>query len=447
MLLNQVRATILAMREIRTINPAAKLVQTEDLSKTHSTALLSYQASFDNNRRWLTWDLLCGKVTPSHVMWNYFISCGIPEEDLLFFVENSCAPDIMGFNYYVTSERYLDENIDSYPRETHGGNGRHRFVDTEAARSGHMQGIAPLLAEAWQRYQLPIAVTECHLCCTREEQLRWLNETWEACCRLKQAGTDIRAVTAWALLGAFDWNSLLVQHNLSYEAGVFDLRHGNPQPTLLAKMISSLSADGFFKHPLLNQRGWWAAGKTPTGNVGGRVVLIVGKNNPLSNEFAACFTYRSIPFHIAGSDATELTAFIMRYQPWAVINTLGATGIENTEDEDTYHRLSLLLAITCHAQDIRLMAFSGNCDAYKNKMLLTVVPAALLIQVPQPVYTALHLAKGLGAAANKMMDLFIDEEKGVWQLLTRGRLIKANSNIPAGETSNANRLLAMNAIT
>ena len=32
-------------------------------------------------------------------------------------------PDMIGVNYYVTSERYLDENIENYPPESIGGNG------------------------------------------------------------------------------------------------------------------------------------------------------------------------------------------------------------------------------------------------------------------------------------------------------------------------------------
>jgi dTDP-4-dehydrorhamnose reductase len=32
--------------------------------------------------------------------------------------------------------------------------------------------LKDLLHEAWQRYGLPIAVTEAHMGCTREEQMR-----------------------------------------------------------------------------------------------------------------------------------------------------------------------------------------------------------------------------------------------------------------------------------
>src|SRR5215207_5663555 len=59
-------AIVLAMRAIRTVRPDAKLVQTEDLGKTFSTPLLSYQAELENERRWLSLDLLCGRVDPHH---------------------------------------------------------------------------------------------------------------------------------------------------------------------------------------------------------------------------------------------------------------------------------------------------------------------------------------------------------------------------------------------
>src|SRR5690606_23300546 len=73
MLLNQLKATVLAMKEIRRVNPAALLVQTEDMGKTYSTPLLGYQADFENQRRFLTYDILCGKLREGHTLWDHFI--------------------------------------------------------------------------------------------------------------------------------------------------------------------------------------------------------------------------------------------------------------------------------------------------------------------------------------------------------------------------------------
>jgi dTDP-4-dehydrorhamnose reductase len=257
MLLNQVKATVLAMQAIRRINPAAKLVQTEDLTKIHSTDLLSYQADFENERRWLTYDLLCGNMTPQHPLWNYFLSLGIKESQLYFFTENPCIPDIVGLNYYVTSERYLDEDLAAYPVHTHGGNAIHAYADVEAVRVKKPAGIRKLLQEAWDRFRLPLAITETHLHCDEVEQGRWFKEIWEGCCLAKQDGVHIKAVTAWSLLGAYDWVSLLTKKEGVYECGVFDISNNELRPTLTASLIASLASHGYCDHPLLHEKGWW----------------------------------------------------------------------------------------------------------------------------------------------------------------------------------------------
>ena len=97
-LLNQIRATILAMDAIREVNAAATLVQTDDLGRTSSTRAMKYQADFDNERRWLTWDLLLGNVKPGRRMWDYFARVGISSSELGFFSRARCQLDLVGIN-------------------------------------------------------------------------------------------------------------------------------------------------------------------------------------------------------------------------------------------------------------------------------------------------------------------------------------------------------------
>ena len=59
-LLTETRATVLAMRAIRAVNPHAQLVQTEDLGRTYATPALAGLAAFYNQRRWLSLDLSAG---------------------------------------------------------------------------------------------------------------------------------------------------------------------------------------------------------------------------------------------------------------------------------------------------------------------------------------------------------------------------------------------------
>ena len=59
---NQCRATVLSMAAIRRVNPGARLIQTDDLGRTYGTEPLADVVDFYNERRWLGWDLLCGRV-------------------------------------------------------------------------------------------------------------------------------------------------------------------------------------------------------------------------------------------------------------------------------------------------------------------------------------------------------------------------------------------------
>lgn len=258
-LINEMTAVVLSMKEIRKINPEAKLVQTEDLAKVYSTPALQYQADFENHRRWLTWDLLCGKVDTNHPLWEFFVDAGIPETSLMFFIDNPCPPDIIGVDYYATSERYLDESLDRYPPHTHGSNHFGRYADVEAIRVRHDQpsGLKLLMQECWERYGIPIAITEAHINCDFDNQIRWFSEIRHISSLLVRKGIDIRAVTAWALFGAYGWNSLLTREMGDYESGVFDVRSGVPIPTPLADYLLSISKDPDYIHPAESEKGWW----------------------------------------------------------------------------------------------------------------------------------------------------------------------------------------------
>ena len=159
-LLNEIDGIRLAMAEIRAVNPAARLIQTEDLGKTYSTRAVSHQASFDNERRWMTWDLLCGRVTPEHPLWERLCWYGL-EDQLSAIAEAPCPPDVIGVNHYLTSDRFLDHRLSRYPRRFWGGNEFVRFADVEAVRvlQPGPDGLAGALEEAWSRYRRPLAVT------------------------------------------------------------------------------------------------------------------------------------------------------------------------------------------------------------------------------------------------------------------------------------------------
>jgi dTDP-4-dehydrorhamnose reductase len=378
-LLNQVRAVVLAMRAIREVVPSARLIQTDDLGKTHSTAPLAYQAEHENERRWVTWDLLCGRRTGID---DWFRHVGVGERDLRWFEENPCPPEVVGINHYLSSERFLDQRLERYPERLHGSNGLHAYVDELAARilGPGPDGPAALLREAWERYRLPLAVTEAHNGCTREEQLRWLDEVWRGTVAARAAGADVRAVTVWSLLGAAGWSSLLTAGD-DYEPGVFDVRAPEPRPTALAGMTRALATRGAYEHPVLRAPGWWRRPERLWYPAEGAVaaappstappLLVTGATGTLGRAFTrlcelrvlSCVATTRVELDVA--DSASASAALAALRPWAVVNAAGYVRVDDAEvDSERCLRENAegaaVLARECARRAVRLVTFSSD---------------------------------------------------------------------------------------
>ncbi|MBB1473823.1 sugar nucleotide-binding protein [Luteimonas sp. MC1782] len=396
----QCRATVLAMAAIREVQPAARLVQTDDLGRTWSTPRLAYQADFNNDLRWLAWDLLCGRVDASHALWSWLSHCcHAAPADVLWFAANACPPDIIGVNHYVTSERFLDERVERYPPPTHGGNGRERYADVEAVRvlAAPTGGIGPLLEEAWARYGLPLAVTEVHLHAPREDQLRWLAETWNAACQARHAGIDIQAVTVWALLGSRDWDCLLTRCDDHYEPGAFEVRGDTLRPTAIARLATQLATGVMSQHPVLSGPGWWRRPsrllhppvtlaqefpERPAVGEGRAPVLITGATGTLGRAFARICVERGLDHQLLDraqldiADPGAVRRALERYRPWALVNAAGYVRVDDAEADATRcYRENTEgpghLAAECARAGIALLTFStdlvfdgARCEPY-----------------------------------------------------------------------------------
>ncbi len=382
-LLTQCRAVVLGMAAVRRVNPAAALVQTEDLGETYAPPALAYQADFDNHRRWLTWDLLCGRVDRRHPLWDYLTGHGASARELDFFRANPCPPDVIGVNHYVTSERYLDDQVDRYPATLVGGNGRDAYVDVEAVRSqfDSATGIAGLLRQTWERYRRPVAVSEAHLGGHREDQVRWLRHVWEGAVAARSAGADVRAVTVWAAFGSFDWDSLVTNPRGHYEPGPFDVRYDPPRPTALAGVTRDLSAGRVPAHPLWEGAGWWAradrflfadrAAPCLGPRFGGRPVLVTGATGTLGRAVMRIAHARGLAAvglgraDLDAADPEAVRAALAHHRPWAVVNAAGYVAVDAAEsDPERCRRENVFAAgvVATAAADCRLPVVTFSSD-------------------------------------------------------------------------------------
>lgn len=382
-LYNQIRATIMAMKVIRKSRPDARLIQTEDMGRTSSTPKLAYQRIFENERRWLSFDMLGGRIGPAHRLYKYLLKAGLTEEELSWLRTNACPPDVMGLNHYLLSNRFLDHRVELYPEHLRGGNKRHRYADAGAIDVGQVEPPTPesIFQEAWERYKIPIAITEVHLSGPREAQMRWLHEIWSACVNLNEKGAKIEAVTPWGLLGHFDWNSLCVECNSFYESGIFDVRAPKPRPTALAKMIKTLAKEKKFEHPVIEDPGWWRTSrrilfappetKPMESAARARPIVITGGRGTLAKAFSRICEIRGIPTMILTRDQMDVADLdsvrkvLQEINPWAVINSAGYVKVDLAETEpDRCFRENVLgpeiLAQVCAERNIKLVTFSSD---------------------------------------------------------------------------------------
>jgi dTDP-4-dehydrorhamnose reductase len=394
-LMNQCKATVMAMREIKKRTPAAKLVQTEDLGKCHGTPKLQYQWEMENERRWCSLDILAGRVEKNKFMEKFFTPLPKIREEMEYFTESFYPPDILGINHYITSERYLDHQYSKYPKWAHGSNGGDEYADVEIVRADIYKraGHYTLVKETSERYGLPVALTEVHLGATRDEQLRWFMEAWNALCKLKSEGVDVRGITAWSMFGAYDWNSLLTKNHNYYETGVFDIRSGKPRPTALAHLIKKLCSGEIPEHPVLTADGWWKnpgivnimfgtkqeeRQLTTVENMNPglpsptpKPVLITGATGRLGQAFARLCKIRNIS-HILLSrkdmdiaDRKSVDEMLKRYEPWAVVNAAGFVKVDEAESnpgvclrENTEG--AAILAAACRRYGASFLTFSTD---------------------------------------------------------------------------------------
>jgi dTDP-4-dehydrorhamnose reductase len=481
-LLNQCDAIAGAMAAIRRRVPDAELVQTEDAGSTRSTPQVAAQAAFESERRWLSFDLLTGRMTRQHPLWGYLCRAGAEVRRLDRLQTQGVQPAILGLNYYVTSDRFLDHRLDRHPPSTHGGNGSQRYADVDAARSPGVgiRGHAAVLKEAWARYRLPVALTETHLGCTREEQLRWLADAWSGAQEAAACGVDARAVTVWALLGSWDWDSLVTRDDNHYEPGAFDVRNHVRRPTAVARVVCDLAAGRTPLHPVLQVGGWWRRVAGPT-SVAAPRILIAGASGTLGRAFTRACDARGLAQVALSHGELDITspesmrAAIARWRPWAVVNAAGDVRVDDAEREPARCRRvnavgAAIVAAVCRKAGIRLLTFSsdlvfdgmqtrpyvesdpvnplnvyGRTKLEGERRVLALDPSALVVRTSaffgpwdrhNFVTRALATVEAGGRfrAASDMivsptyvpdlvdcsLDLLIDGESGVWHLANEG---------------------------
>jgi hypothetical protein len=130
-------------------------------------------------------------VEAGHALEGYVCRHGATNVDLEWFHTNAVSFDILGANYYPWSYGELKKWPDG------------KFGTIVRRARGHK--IAFILRDAWQRYRMPIMITETSSTGDTRTREKWMDETLETVRALRAEGIPVIGYTWFPLFTMVDW--------------------------------------------------------------------------------------------------------------------------------------------------------------------------------------------------------------------------------------------------
>jgi beta-glucosidase/6-phospho-beta-glucosidase/beta-galactosidase len=176
--------------------------------KTRSEELQT-EVARRNLRRFLVMDLLLGRVDETHPLHAWLTSFGFSELDLAWFRANPQSPNVLGLDYYPHSDWQLDVS----------------FGKIVQRRADHPAGLFAVANSYWERYAIPMMLTETSIEGKPINREIWLEQCVEHIRRLRAGGVPMLGLIWWPMLDQIDWDGALT-HRIGkvHEVGLFSLK-------------------------------------------------------------------------------------------------------------------------------------------------------------------------------------------------------------------------------
>lgn len=230
-----IQATSRSIRAIRQTDSSASVILCDHVENYRTrVAALDDEVTRRNQRRYLGMDLLLGKVTHHHPLYEWLINYGFDEIDLEWFKSHPQMPDILGIDYYPNSEWQLDQTGDE---------------EMIQRRSETPLGLYAIAKAYYRRYALPMMLTETSADGHPINREIWLELTIDDCRRLRQDGIPMHGYFWWPMIDQMDWDGALTHrvgkihhvgiYNLERTAGGELARGATPLVAQIAKYTAS----------------------------------------------------------------------------------------------------------------------------------------------------------------------------------------------------------------
>ena len=224
---------------IKEIDPETVMVHVEatGLTRTVRDDLASL-ANEETHRGYLCYDLISGRIKHDHLLFSWLVRNGVPVIDLDELQANKITLDVVGMNFYPqwsTRQIYLDKK------------GRIAFRDVEPEGNGFVD----LIRDFYNRYQVPVMITETSAVGGNEVREQWLESSVGMIKNLRADGVPVIGYTWFPLFTMIDWRyrfSTEPLENFYLELGLYKLnREGQGKRWLETSLVEKYKS--YIKSP------------------------------------------------------------------------------------------------------------------------------------------------------------------------------------------------------
>lgn len=187
------KGIVRTVEAIKEIQPDSVMVHVEATGLTRTIREdLAALAREEKHRGYLCYDLISGRVTHDHLLFPWLVRNGASPDDLHELRQNRIDLDVLGMNFYPqwsTKQLYIDEN------------GRLAFREVEHEGDG----FAELIRDYYERYQVPVMITETSAVGSEEVREKWLESSVGMIKKMRGEGIPIIGYTWFPLFTMIDW--------------------------------------------------------------------------------------------------------------------------------------------------------------------------------------------------------------------------------------------------
>jgi beta-glucosidase/6-phospho-beta-glucosidase/beta-galactosidase len=158
------------------------------------------RARFLNEKLFLTYDCLLGRIDGRHPLVGYLQAHGMTDAELDWHQRQRGSFDYMGVNFYPhlsVHELYRGKSTSIFG--SHQGDIAQRGLWVRADRYEELMRIY------WRRYGIPIVHTESSSVGEPAVLIDWLEDSLAAVKRLRAEGVRLEGYTWWPLFDLIDW--------------------------------------------------------------------------------------------------------------------------------------------------------------------------------------------------------------------------------------------------